>query len=134
MDWFNLLAVQRILKSLLQHHSSKASILSVLSFLYSPTLTSIHDHWKHDLLLRPASSPALCLCVFYGIGSADSPVFPNLLGLPLPFAFRDMVSIPPQKVVFFLKSLFLVISASYLEIIWLRKNNTSFSIQCPSLM
>ena len=27
MDWFDLLAVQRILKSLLQHHSSKASIL-----------------------------------------------------------------------------------------------------------
>ena len=27
MDWFNLLAVQGALKSLLQHHSSKASIL-----------------------------------------------------------------------------------------------------------
>ena len=27
MDWLNLLAVQRTLKSLLQHHSSKASIL-----------------------------------------------------------------------------------------------------------
>ena len=26
-DWFNLLAVQRTLKSLLQHHSSKASVL-----------------------------------------------------------------------------------------------------------
>ena len=27
MDWFDLLAVQRTLKSLLQHHSSKASFL-----------------------------------------------------------------------------------------------------------
>ena len=27
MDWFGLLAVQEILKSLLQHHNSKASIL-----------------------------------------------------------------------------------------------------------
>ena len=27
MDWFDLLAVQRTLKSLLQHHSSKASML-----------------------------------------------------------------------------------------------------------
>ena len=27
MDWFDLLAVQRTLKSLIQHHSSKASIL-----------------------------------------------------------------------------------------------------------
>ena len=35
------------LKSLLQHHNSKASILSVLSFLYSPTLTSIYDYWKN---------------------------------------------------------------------------------------
>ena len=44
MDWLDLLAVQGTLKSLLQHHSSKAS--SVLSFLYGPTLTSIHDYWK----------------------------------------------------------------------------------------
>ena len=32
MDWFNLLAVQGTLKSLLQHHSSKASILQHLAF------------------------------------------------------------------------------------------------------
>ena len=32
MDWFYLLAVQGILKSLLQHHSSKASILLCLAF------------------------------------------------------------------------------------------------------
>ena len=47
MDWLDLLAVQGTLKSLLQHHSSKASILS---FLHSPTLTSIHDHWKNHSL------------------------------------------------------------------------------------
>ena len=44
MDWFNLLAVQGTLKSLLQHKSSNSS---VLSFLYGSTLTSIHDHWKN---------------------------------------------------------------------------------------
>ena len=32
IDWFDLLAVQRILKSLLQHHSSKASILQGSAF------------------------------------------------------------------------------------------------------
>ena len=32
MDWFDLLAVQGTLKSLLQHHSSKASILWPLAF------------------------------------------------------------------------------------------------------
>ena len=42
MDWLDLLAVQGTLN--LQHHSSKASILLVLSFLYSPTLTFIHDY------------------------------------------------------------------------------------------
>ena len=44
MDWLDLLAVQGTLKSLLQHHTSKASIFLVLSFLHSSTLTSIHDH------------------------------------------------------------------------------------------
>ena len=46
MNWLDLLAVQGTFKSLLQHHSSKASILWH-SFLHSPTLTSIHDHWKN---------------------------------------------------------------------------------------
>ena len=32
MDWWDLLAVQGTLKSLLQHHSSKASILQCLAF------------------------------------------------------------------------------------------------------
>ena len=41
MDLLDLLAVQGTLKSLLQHHSSKASISLALSFLYSSTLTSI---------------------------------------------------------------------------------------------
>ena len=35
MDWLDLLAVQRTLKSLLQHHSSKASILQCSAFLWS---------------------------------------------------------------------------------------------------
>ena len=50
IDWFDLLAVQGTLKSLRQYHSSKASILPVLSFLYGPTLTSIHDYWKNHSL------------------------------------------------------------------------------------
>ena len=47
MDWLDLLAVQRTLKSLLQHHSSN---YSALSLLHSPILTSIHDHWKNHSL------------------------------------------------------------------------------------
>ena len=50
MDWLDLLVVQGTLKSLLQHHSSKASILLRSAFFISPTLTSIHDHWKNHSL------------------------------------------------------------------------------------
>ena len=49
MGWLDLLAVQGTLKSLLQHHSSKASILQ-RNLLHSPTLTSIHDYWKNHSL------------------------------------------------------------------------------------
>ena len=49
MDWLELLAVQGTLKSLLQHHSSKASILRC-SHHYSPPLTSRHEYWKNHSL------------------------------------------------------------------------------------
>ena len=45
IDWFDLLAIQGSLKSLLQPQFK--SISSVLSFLYSPTLTFIHDYYKN---------------------------------------------------------------------------------------
>ena len=46
MDWLDLLAVQGTLKSLLQHHSPKTSVLWRSVFFYGPALTSIHDYWK----------------------------------------------------------------------------------------
>ena len=49
IDWFDLLAVQRT--SLHSKESSPTHFKSinslVLSFLYGPTLTSIHDYWKN---------------------------------------------------------------------------------------
>ena len=50
MDWLDLLAVQGTFKSLVQHHSSKPSILLCSDFFIVPTLTSIHDHWKNHSL------------------------------------------------------------------------------------
>ena len=47
IDWFDLLAVQGTLKSLLQHHSSKSINSSALSFLYGPTFPSIPYYWKN---------------------------------------------------------------------------------------
>ena len=46
IDWFDLLAVQGTLKSLLQHHSSKASILWRSAF-FMVQLTSKYDYWKN---------------------------------------------------------------------------------------
>ena len=43
IDWFDLLAVQGTVKSCLQTPQLKGIDSSLLSFLYSPTLTSIHD-------------------------------------------------------------------------------------------
>ena len=46
IDWFDLLAVQGTLKSLLQHHSSKGSILWCSAF-FMIQLTSVHDYRKN---------------------------------------------------------------------------------------
>ena len=47
MNWFDL-AVQGTLKSLLQHHSSKASIPRCSAF-FIVLLTSIQDYWKNHV-------------------------------------------------------------------------------------
>ena len=49
MDWLDLLAVQGTLESS-PTPQFKSINSSVLSFLHSPTLTSIHDHWKNNNL------------------------------------------------------------------------------------
>ena len=49
MDWLDLLAVQGTLKTLLQHHCSKPSILLCSAF-FIVQLTSIHDYWKNHSL------------------------------------------------------------------------------------
>ena len=49
MDWLDLLAIQGTLKTLLQHHSSKALILRCSAF-FIVQLTPIHDYWKNHSL------------------------------------------------------------------------------------
>ena len=46
INWFDFLDVQGTLKSLLQHHSSKASIFWHSAF-FLPALTFIHNYWKN---------------------------------------------------------------------------------------
>ena len=47
MDWLDLLAVQGTLQESSPTPQFKGINSSVLSFLCSPTLTSIHDYWKN---------------------------------------------------------------------------------------
>jgi len=50
MDWLDILAIQGTLKSLFPTPQFKSINSSALSFLHSPTLTSIHDYWKKHSL------------------------------------------------------------------------------------
>ena len=62
IDWLDLFAVQGILKSLLQHHSSKVSILRRSAFF---TVQLSHPHMttgKTIALIRRALSAKCCLC------------------------------------------------------------------------
>ena len=75
IEWFDLLAVQGTLKSLLQHHSWKASILWRSAFfmvqLSHPSLTSIHDYWKNHSFehmgLRQQSNISAFLICYLGL-------------------------------------------------------------------
>ena len=51
IDWFDLLAVQGTLKSLLPAPQFKGIHSSALGHFYYPALTSIHDYWKSIALL-----------------------------------------------------------------------------------
>ena len=50
MDWLDLLAIQRTLKSLLQHHNSKASVLWCSAFLWSSSCihTWLRENYSLD--------------------------------------------------------------------------------------
>ena len=78
IDWFDLLAVQRTLKSLLQHHSSKASILWCSAFcivqLSHPYMTT-------------GKNIALTRCTF--VGKVMSPLFNMLSRLVITFLPRS---------------------------------------------
>ena len=64
MDWLDLLAVQGTLRSS-PTPQFKSINFSVLSFLHSPTLTSIHNHWKNLLSCK------CILCHFYSFYSSQ---------------------------------------------------------------
>ena len=76
MDWLDLLAVQGTLRSLLQHHSSKASIQMSSSPLY---LWHVHESWESSQLRdRTHISHISCIGSRFFTTSAtwDAPAFP----------------------------------------------------------
>ena len=50
MDWLGLLAVQGALKESTPTSQFKRINSLAVSFVYSPTLTSVHDYWKNHSL------------------------------------------------------------------------------------
>ena len=50
IDWFDFITIQGTLQESFPISQFKSINSSVLSFLYSPTLTSIHDYWKNQSL------------------------------------------------------------------------------------
>ena len=66
MDWLDLLAVQGTLKSLLQHHSSKASILPCSAFFIVQISHSYMTTGKTIALTRqPSVDPVISLLFFF---------------------------------------------------------------------
>ena len=67
IDWFDLFAVQGTLKSLLQHHRSKASVLQHSAFL---TVQILHPYMmtgKTIALTRWTFLSKSCLCFLYSV-------------------------------------------------------------------
>ena len=62
MDWFDLLAVQGTLKSLLQHHNSKASILRCSAFFIVQLSQPYMTTEKTIALTRRTLLAKQCLC------------------------------------------------------------------------
>ena len=66
IDWFDLLAVQGTLKSLLQHHSSKASILQHLSF-FIVQLSHPHTTTGKTIALTRWTSVSKVMCLLFNM-------------------------------------------------------------------
>ena len=98
MDWLDLLAVQGTLKSLLQHHSLKASILRRSAFFMGPALTSVPDDWKCHCDLPPmlwgfTESPS---CFFNRVPKPSWPLSHLPALPPYPSSASDLSTLDPR--------------------------------------
>ena len=65
MDWFDLFAVQGTIKSLLQHHSSKASVLQCSAFFIVQLLHPYMTTGKTIALIRQTSVGKIISLLFH---------------------------------------------------------------------
>ena len=87
MDWLDLLAVQETLKSLLQHHSSKASILQHSAFFIVQLSHSYLTTGKTMALTRPTF-----------VGKVMSLLFNMLSRLVITFLPRSVVGKDDEEI------------------------------------
>ena len=79
INWFHLLAVQGTLKSLLQHHSSKASVLWHSAFFFSHphmTLTSYMTTGKTIALTRQTFVSKVMSLLFHMLSRSEKAMAP----------------------------------------------------------
>ena len=89
IDWLNLLAVQGTLKSLLQHHSSKASILQRSAFFFIVQLSHRYITTEKTMTTKKT----LTLRTF--CGKVISVLFHMLFGFGIAFLPRSVLILWP---------------------------------------
>ena len=72
IDWLGLLEIQGTLKSFFPTPQFKSINSLALSFLYSPTLTSIYDYWKKHSFRQWQPTPVFLPGKFHGRGACYS--------------------------------------------------------------
>ena len=87
IDWFDLFAFQGTLRSLLQHHNLKASVLRCSAFCLAQ-LPSKHDYWKNYSLYYTAF-----------VSKVTSPLYNTLSGVSCPntVMMRFIFGMPPSS-------------------------------------
>ena len=91
INWFDLLGVQGALNSLLQHHSSKASVLWCSAFFYGPILTSVTEYYSHDM----TTGKTIALTIWSFVGKVMSLLF-NTLSVHHGFSSKEQAI--PQNI------------------------------------
>ena len=90
-DWLDLLAVQKTLKSVFQHHGSKASILRSSAF-YLAAFKNLSVFWQFCY--------NVCQCVFLSLSHLEIVEFPECIDLCIFIKFGKFLTIISSAILF----------------------------------